>query len=172
MVEIKNRDGHTVAFAHDRDGIMCHHANEYATNGCTCPYECPCHRSGMKPCQLGVGVVLPAPVDLHTPRPFRYPSTTDDLMKFATEFFGKCQKIARERNQRYASPTRPFRNFELCGEFGFATRLSDKVSRLVTLTAPNNTIDDAGESIDDTCIDLCNYAMLLAAYRTYQRGEK
>jgi hypothetical protein len=94
------------------------------------------------------------------------------LLEFGRDFFDKCLKIAEERNARYALPMSPFRNFELCGQFGFSTRISDKCSRLVTLTEPGNTIDDAGESIDDTLMDMANYCFLLAAYRANKRGEK
>ena len=112
----------------------------------------------------------PRKVDLHTPPHFRYPSTTDELLEFGHDFFAGCLKIAEERNKRYAGAYDPFKNFRLGEDYGIAIRMTDKVSRLITLLHPSNTTDDAGESISDTCIDLANYAMLLCALRNNERG--
>lgn len=110
-------------------------------------------------------------VDLHTPPHFRYPSTTDELLKFGGNFFNSCLAIAEKRNKRYAGPYDPFKNFRLGGDYGIAIRMTDKVSRLLTLLHPSNTTDDDGESIEDTCLDLANYAMLLGAMRANERGN-
>lgn len=136
MVEIKNKDGDVIAYAHDEPGAF----------------------DGVKK-------------DYHTPNHFRYPSTTDELLRYGGHFFSECLKIAEERNKRYAGSYDPFKNFRLGGDYGIAIRMTDKVSRLLTLLHPSNTTDDGGESIEDTCLDLANYAMLLSAMRANERGN-
>jgi len=110
-------------------------------------------------------------VDFHTPNHFRYPSTTAELLEFGSEFFKECLAIAAERNARYAGSYDPFKNFRQGGTYGIVIRMTDKVSRLLTLEHPSNTTDDGGESIEDTCRDLANYAMLLSAMRANERGN-
>ena len=104
--------------------------------------------------------------------PHRYPSTTKELLEFANTFFAECVEIAHQRNVRYAGAYDPFRNFRLGGDYGIAIRMTDKVSRLLTLTEPHTTIDGGDESIEDTCRDLANYAMLLAAMRRNEGGTR
>jgi hypothetical protein len=146
-IPVKDKDGNVVAWAHeiDDDGVV--HRPPFESNP-----------SRFK--------------DLHTPPHFRYPSTMDELMEFATEFFERCKKIAEARNRRYAGPYDPFKNFRLGGDYGVAIRMSDKVSRLLTLLHPSNTTDEDGESIEDTCVDLANYAMLLSGMRANERGTE
>jgi hypothetical protein len=107
----------------------------------------------------------------NTPPMFRYPSTTDELIEYAQDFFQGCKDIALERNKRYAGAFDPFKNFRLGGDYGIAIRMGDKVSRLLTLLHPSNTVDDDGESIEDNCRDLVNYSMLLSAFRRNERGR-
>ena len=100
-----------------------------------------------------------------------YPATTSELLTFAQRFFGECIDIAESKNRRYAKPDDPFSNFRRAGPYGIAVRSDDKVSRLLNLTLPGATIDDAGESIEDSCRDLANYMMLLAGLRANERGK-
>ena len=110
--------------------------------------------------------------DLRTPTPLRYPSTTQDLVEFAEKFFAECIKTLKEKNARYAGAYDPFKNFRIGGDYGIAIRMTDKVCRLETLTHPTNTIGGGDESIEDTCHDTANYAMLLAALRSNERGTQ
>jgi len=103
--------------------------------------------------------------------PGTYPSTPQELEHFARAFFGDCIDISREKNARYAGAKDPFKNFRLGGTYGIAIRMTDKVSRLLTLLDPTNTVGDNGESIEDTCKDLANYAMLLSAMRKNENGQ-
>jgi len=114
---------------------------------------------------------FPVKRDLRTPAPLRYPSTTSDLIGYAREFFDQCIAIMETKNARYAGAYDPFRNLRAGGEYGIAIRMGDKVSRLTTLTHPVNTVDGADESVEDTCHDTANYAMLLSALRSNERGE-
>lgn len=112
----------------------------------------------------------PTRVRYNTPPMMRYPSDRDDLALFACDFFDHCQEISREKNLRYAGAEDPFKNFRLGGQYGIAIRMTDKVSRLLTLTEPGCQVDGADESIEDTCRDLANYAMLLCAMRSNERS--
>lgn len=105
----------------------------------------------------------------HVPAPFRYPSDRVELLEFGRAFYEECVQIADRKNQGYAQVRDPFSNFRLAGEIGFAVRMSDKVSRLLNLLR-NPDVDSYDESIEDTCKDLANYAMLLAGYRRNERG--
>lgn len=49
--------------------------------------------------------------------------------------------------------------FRKLGLISAVTRISDKYNRLVSL-ATNNNIDDLGESIEDTLVDLANYSIM------------
>lgn len=101
----------------------------------------------------------------------RYPSTTTELLAFGNKFFEGCVGLVAEKNKRYAGNHDPFRNLKIAGDYGIAVRMSDKVTRLLTLLHPANTVDAADESIEDTLRDLANYAMLCAGLRRNERGE-
>ncbi len=80
--------------------------------------------------------------------------------------FGRCIEISRKKNADYSAGLDPFKNFRLAGEYGFTVRLSDKVSRLMSLMEPGAVVPEVqDESIDDTIDDLINYGLLLRAYR-------
>ena len=99
--------------------------------------------------------------------------TLHELIAFASEFSADCRRIVYEKNRRYAAAEDPFKNFRLGGSYGIVVRMTDKVSRLLTLLNPAHPIDaTADESIDDTCKDLANYAMLLAAMRAEEKRGK
>ena len=106
-----------------------------------------------------------------TKKPERYPANLAELVNFADVFFNECMRIVEVKNTRYAGPIDPFTNFRLGGQYGIVIRMTDKISRLLTLTNPAHSMDGADESIEDTCRDLANYAMLLAAMRRNERGE-
>lgn len=108
--------------------------------------------------------------DYRTPAIFRYPSDRDELTEFGDSFFKSCLEIVCRKNMRYAVAMDPFRNFRMGGQYGIAIRMSDKVSRLITLLDPSNTTNEDDESIEDTCKDLANYAMLLTGMRANERG--
>jgi hypothetical protein len=179
---IKNKDGNVVAWAHDEPGecvevktddikslrfdtvdFRCEHDWVGVLNDEHTCLKCHAHRCIQ---------VAKRQVDFHTPNHFRYPSTTEELLGYGGAFFNQCLAIAEERNKRYAGAYDPFKNFRLGGDYGIAIRMTDKVSRLLTLLHPSNTTDDAGESIEDTCKDLANYSMLLSALRANERGGK
>lgn len=97
----------------------------------------------------------------------------DALLAFARDFGLECRDIVYEKNQRYAECDDPFKNFRLGGTYGIVIRMTDKVSRLLTMLNPAHPQDaTADESIEDTCKDLANYAMLLAAMRAEEKRSQ
>lgn len=80
-------------------------------------------------------------------------------------------EITRKKNMDYSTSDDPFANFRVIGSYGFdieqgfLTRMSDKMSRLANFTK-NKKFAVSDESFRDTCLDLANYALLLAAYHT------
>lgn len=54
---------------------------------------------------------------------------------------------------------------------GILVRLGDKFARLVSLTRPGVVQKVANESIEDTVLDIRNYADYLLAFIKEQRGE-
>jgi hypothetical protein len=78
----------------------------------------------------------------------------------------------RVKNHDYSgsSGKTPFSNFEVterCGvtstEKGMLTRMLDKMMRLSTF-ADSGKLLVPNESVEDACLDLVNYSILLAAY--------
>ncbi len=87
----------------------------------------------------------------------------DQLWK---DWCDKCRALSLKKRIDYASQDDPLKNLRLCGSFGIVTRISDKLMRLVNLLNPeyhNQAVKD--ETIDDTIMDLFNYAFLLYSMR-------
>lgn len=101
-------------------------------------------------------------------------ASPDKMLTFAALFpvleanFNKGLSLIKEKNQDYATPQDFFKNFrgvELIGltvEQGILTRMMDKVARTANLL--NHPPAVADESIEDTALDLMNYAAILLAY--------
>jgi hypothetical protein len=98
--------------------------------------------------------------------------TRDELLKFHEEITKEARDLMSLKNRDYAGNEglEPFANFtrvEAMGicktEQGFMVRLTDKMSRLSSFVrAGKMHIKD--ESFKDTCVDVINYMVLLAAY--------
>ena len=98
--------------------------------------------------------------------------TRDELLAFHSELCEDAKALMSLKNKDYAGNegVEPFANFtrvEAMGicktEQGFMVRLTDKMSRLSSfIRAGKMHIKD--ESFKDTCIDVINYMVLLAAY--------
>lgn len=78
------------------------------------------------------------------------------------------------KNRDYARKADPFSNFRACEAAGISatdgvlTRMSDKWERLVNLIRKEREGETFGvfdESIEDTLLDLANYAVILACLR-------
>ncbi|HXF55636.1 MAG TPA: hypothetical protein VNK52_16100 [Hyphomicrobiaceae bacterium] len=86
--------------------------------------------------------------------------------------------ITRAKNEDYSGGNDdPFFNFtrvEALGvcdtEIGFITRMTDKLSRIVTFVR-TGTLQVSEESVEDTLLDLANYCILLAGYIRAKRAR-
>jgi hypothetical protein len=80
-------------------------------------------------------------------------------------------EITRAKNSDYTGDTsRPFKNFEMVETMGFATteqgfltRLTDKMMR-VSSFVKNGTLKVNDEKVEDTLLDMANYALLFICY--------
>jgi hypothetical protein len=98
--------------------------------------------------------------------------TRDELLKFHEEITKEARELMSKKNRDYAGKegVEPFANFTrvesmgICKtEQGFMVRLTDKMSRLSSFVhAGKMNVQD--ESFMDTCVDVINYMVLLAAY--------
>jgi len=98
--------------------------------------------------------------------------TRDELLQFHAELCKTARDLMSLKNRDYAGKdgVEPFANFtrvEAMGicktEQGFLVRLTDKMSRLSSfIHAGKMNVQD--ESFMDTCVDVINYMVLMAAY--------
>ena len=98
--------------------------------------------------------------------------TRDDLLAFHGELTTAARDLMSLKNRDYAGKDgiEPFANFtrvEAMGvcttEQGFLCRLTDKMSRLSSFIH-SGKMNVKDESFNDTCVDVINYMVLLAAY--------
>lgn len=95
----------------------------------------------------------------------------EQYFKFHRECCDRMIEITKNKNADYTGVgDDPFANFtrtESGGiattEQGFLVRMSDKMSRLASF-AQKGSYAVKDESFEDTCLDLANYAILLAGY--------
>lgn len=85
-------------------------------------------------------------------------------------FTSDMVKTAKKKNSDYAAGADPFANFRVVEKLGISsveagilTRMSDKLSRLISFTK-KGSLEVKDESIHDTLKDLANYAAILSAY--------
>lgn len=91
-------------------------------------------------------------------------------------------EITKKKNADYAGAgDDPFNNFRHVGNLivvpsvdivsvGFLTRMSDKFSRIGSFIS-NGELQVKEESVEDTLLDLANYAALFAGYLREQREK-
>jgi hypothetical protein len=98
--------------------------------------------------------------------------TRDELLQFHEEITKEARALMSLKNRDYAGNEglEPFANFtrvEAMGicktEQGFMVRLTDKMSRLSSFVR-SGKMHLKDESFKDTCVDVINYMVLLAAY--------
>jgi len=97
--------------------------------------------------------------------------TKQDYFKFHQDCLDKMAKITAAKNADYTGVgDDPFANFTrveamgICStEQGFLTRMMDKMSRINSFVQ-KGTLQVKDESVEDTLLDLANYAILLAGY--------
>lgn len=105
--------------------------------------------------------------------------TAVELTKYFDSVVGRMRKILVAKNHDYGGKSLDaFSNFtrvEALGiasaEQGFLTRMTDKMCRIANFIQQGVLkVDD--EKIEDTLLDLANYAILMAAYIKSKKEEK
>jgi hypothetical protein len=86
------------------------------------------------------------------------------LFQAHQEITQKAYEIMRAKNADYACAEDPFRNFRTFGLLGVLVRMSDKLARLRSFLE-NQTLAVKDEGVEDTLIDLVNYAVIFSAMR-------
>lgn len=86
-----------------------------------------------------------------------YLENFDSITKQMRELTGK-------KSNDYATDEDPFRNFRTFGALGILVRASDKFSRLRTALCDKRELKVSDETVEDTCLDLATYAVLLLCY--------
>ena len=101
-------------------------------------------------------------------------STKEELFSLHKELCDKGLEILKKKNHDY-SKGHIFGNFMVAealqaasAENGIIIRMSDKLSRLVSIIEKGNQVS---ESEEDTIIDLINYSVLLAGFRRYRHTK-
>lgn len=93
------------------------------------------------------------------------PWTREDYLREFKTLTAKMLEITTKKNNDYGGASDPFKNFRSFEELGILVRMSDKFARLRTAIVEKREFEVADESVEDTCLDLANYALLLLCYR-------
>tara|TARA_R100000808_G_C2153381_1_gene163501 strand:+ start:3172 stop:3594 length:423 start_codon:yes stop_codon:yes gene_type:complete len=112
----------------------------------------------------------------------RYPEMTDLLiMHFYNSYKLFCKKqsdygdgnIRLGRDIDSSNQTSSSVKDNVLAQFGVAIRMSDKINRLMTLIEKElmNNGDPNNESIEDSCLDIMNYANMLMIIRKNKWGK-
>ena len=93
-----------------------------------------------------------------------------ELLQKHKKMTDKARSLMAIKNADYGANSDPFRNFRRHGLAGINVRLSDKLARLDTFVE-KGVLQVKDESVQDTLLDLINYAVLFAAYIEDTKGE-
>lgn len=110
----------------------------------------------------------------------------DDYIEFHKAFCERAHILTVAKNEDYSRPSSRahdplavFHNFlhserlGLCtAEQGILVRMSDKIARLSNLVNPGHKLGVKTESLEDSCLDLINYSVLLAAIIKAKGGKQ
>lgn len=112
--------------------------------------------------ELGTGIPMA------TPNPSFIDGNTNQLLRDLSETFQQCVEIAYKKNADYAGNADPFKNFRGSTHVGvdpkraILVRMMDKMARISNLIDKEAQVKS--ESIDDTLMDVINYAAILKSY--------
>ena len=102
----------------------------------------------------------------------------DNLLSLHEETTTRCREIMRQKNMDYSGGDGdPFANFRIAEAYGvhpvmgIILRSTDKLQR-VRAFIKNGVCAVDGESVDDACDDLVNYAILMKGLLREERGKK
>lgn len=88
----------------------------------------------------------------------------DDFIAKFSELTSHMLQTMEKKNKDYSRGADPLRNFRRHGSYGIVVRMDDKISRLDSLLNKkysDNVPAIKDEKIEDTALDLANYALLL-----------
>ena len=100
------------------------------------------------------------------------PWTREDYLREFKAYTAKMLDITTKKNNDYGGAEDPFKNFRTFEELGILVRMSDKFARLRTAFQEKREFEVKDETIEDTCIDLANYALLLMCYHRGANAPK
>ena len=102
-----------------------------------------------------------------------------DFVQLHGSLCDSLKGITAKKNADYTGGgSSPFHNFEtvealgICKtETGFLTRMTDKMARITSIinTGKTNVTD---ETVEDTLLDLANYAIIFTCYLRHKRENK
>lgn len=96
-------------------------------------------------------------------------ATPEDLIRFHEVVCAQARELLGPKNHDYAGyaaqgeEVDTFQNLRRHGEYGICVRLSDKLARLEN-QARGGKLLVTSETVEDTCLDLINYAVFLLGY--------
>ena len=104
-------------------------------------------------------------------------TNTEKMIELHKEACEKMHNIMKQKNHDYSGSVDPFVNFRsveaigICStEQGFMTRMMDKVCRISNFMS-SGELHVKDESVEDTLMDLANYALLMMLYIKMSKDE-
>lgn len=98
------------------------------------------------------------------------------LLALHDETTTMCKAVMRAKNKDYtAGSADPYANFRIAESFGvdpvvgIVLRMSDKMQRIRSFCSAGE-LAVSGESVDDACDDIVNYAILIKGLLRERRG--
>jgi hypothetical protein len=105
-------------------------------------------------------------------------SPLQKLLRLHEETCTECREIMRRKNHDYANASGdPFSNFRIAESYGvhpaigILLRMTDKLQRIRTFVSAGE-LKVSGETVDDACDDLVNYAILIKGMLREQREKE
>jgi hypothetical protein len=99
-------------------------------------------------------------------------------LEMRNAFVDLCNEMIRkmfEKNHDYSRGDSPFKNLERHGLYGITVRLDDKINRLDSLTNSTYASNEASvsdESLEDTCMDMATYALLMILLKRHLKESE
>lgn len=84
----------------------------------------------------------------------------DHLERWLEEVLTELEDLMHERGRKYGPG-----NIAEFGDFGVLVRMGDKFARLKNLYLSGSGEDVSDESVEDTLMDVANYAIIMLAWR-------
>ncbi len=102
-----------------------------------------------------------------------------ELLDFHTQMTQRCHALLARKNSDYATERDQFANLEMCErmglcstEHGILIRITDKLTRIGNLLSKGGDPAVLNESLQDTCDDVVNYMVLLAAKMLDRQNDR